>query len=211
MVSSRHPASCLAQLASGHQPMAWCASVLLALAHDPRRRYISSFHRPEGRLVHYFILFLLIRGLKFDSLGWCAEVHLNTAGDDRREEGCCGRNKHFNCCIIDTRPHSYLTRRSTLTDTFVTYKKREPDLMTRPGKAAHIGPLVWLSLSSTSAPRTTLHADAAVHSFSALHPSSRGPDDGRGPPLKAAALGGCLVCLMATIDSPSVQVHCFTV
>ncbi|KAG8281922.1 hypothetical protein J6590_049045 [Homalodisca vitripennis] len=82
-----------------------------------------------------------------------------------------------------TRPHSYLTRRSTLTDTFVTYRKREPDLMTRPGKAAHIGPLVWLSLSSTSAPRTTLHNDAPVHSFSALHPSSHGPDDGRGVPI----------------------------
>ncbi|KAG8325261.1 hypothetical protein J6590_072306 [Homalodisca vitripennis] len=28
---ARHPASCLAQLASGHQPMAWSASVLLVL------------------------------------------------------------------------------------------------------------------------------------------------------------------------------------
>ncbi|KAG8281920.1 hypothetical protein J6590_049043 [Homalodisca vitripennis] len=84
---------------------------------------------------------------------------------------------------LQTRPHSYLTRRSILADTFVTYRKREPDLMTRPGKAAHIGPLVWLSLSSTSAPCTTLHTDAPVHSFSALHPSSRGPDDGRGVPI----------------------------
>ncbi|KAG8324634.1 hypothetical protein J6590_087663 [Homalodisca vitripennis] len=111
----------------------------------------------------------------FDSLGWCAEVHLNTAGDDRG--GCCGRNKHFNCYATTLLSNSQINPNRQICD--VQKARARPNDPTGEG-GSHRTPGVALAVVYS---RTSHHTAAAVHSFSTLHPSFRGPDDGRGVPI----------------------------